>query len=659
MDKAVIFLAKIAATMHDQFCKIAKYRLADVSKRDALNYRYFLFSKEMTNGSLLLDNTYLLKNMRTVIDESRKYGLPQKRGIYETIADTMQVVVYDSLMREKVTKPATPTGNRFLDYYNQTLAFDAGIKTVKSLARELNDVRESIAALNQIGKKYYDYLDTLRSRHASKLIDALRQTEQFDTLTNLTLLWLYAFKNGSNAVDSITIRDSAVMHMRKWAKKELEMTYDSIQVNDRKIASGPGVRRWITPQQFNEIMDDTLSRKAFLGLLYQRLSAVEGSLKYAPQNMALLATKIMNTIYQIDDTREILGYKKRTNQALGFEDYYPFIRATVDMLNIVLETPLQATGKPLSQRFSKLADVPDISNESLSLFENVFAENYANAIRNVVQLLSIIWGLQEKNDTIQTAKRKLSSQEKALKKKNKKNRSHVPTQKRKLSEKEKASKKENEEIKKENEKTRRKNEKIKSSILVYGSFMANMVGAQTPDQVKAAIRAVAVPPGSSSVKRNSRMNVDVNAYLGPGGFVEILNDRTIPNNKDKSLAIALSVPVGITASLGQMGAKERSFSLFFPVLDIGAVTSFRLSKNGVQSKLPELSFGNLISPGAYLLWNLKKSPFTWGVGAQFGPQLRKVTVDGIDKNSSAWRIGATFSIDVPIFNLYTRQEKPK
>lgn len=119
--------------------------------------------------------------------------------------------------------------------------------------------------------------------------------------------------------------------------------------------------------------------------------------------------------------------------------------------------------------------------------------------------------------------------------------------------------------------------------------------------------------------------------------------------------VGLSVPVGVSAGLGALGKNNNwSMSLFVPILDIGGVTAFRLGDDGLAGELPELNFSNLISPGGYLMFNLPKSPFSIGVGAQYGPQVRKVTIDEAEISSSTWRVGITTSIDVPIFNLFNR-----
>lgn len=632
IERANAFLESMASTMRDHFPQISASRSVDALQKDSLYYRNFLYSSQMIDGALVLDYSGLLAQMHEQITDPGK--LVEN---FTKFLSREEISMYESQAASEIIKPLVPSGNQFLDYYDQTVPFESYLapSTLASshnagLAKEVESVRASIAELKRIGGDYHSFLEKLKTDSSAAPLAALRQAAQFDTLVSITLLWMHAFRNNAAPGDSsVIVRDTVVVHKKMLSKSGVEITYDSIWI----IPRVKGASQWMTLQQFNEVMDDTLQRKIFLGLLYQRLSAVEGGLHYSTPNLALLATKFMNTVYEIDDARAILHYKKEHNNALGFEDYYPFIRSIVDMLNVVLETPLGSGEQPLNERLSQLSDLPDISNESLSLFENIFAENYGSAIRNVVQLLSITWGLRQKDKTGLASNLQKDKRRSSVK-------SSFETTSGAKSD-------------------RRGNEKIKSAVLTYGTFMANMVEAETPDQVKAAISAVAVPPGSSSLKRNARLNVGVNGYFGLGFHRETLTSDSLAGNLRKSGAFGLSVPVGIALSMGQLqiGKREQSFSLFIPVLDLGAVTTYRINQKDLPSDLPKLSFGNLISPGAYLLWNIRKSPFTIGGGAQFGPQLRQVTVDGKKISSSAWRYGLTFAIDVPIFNLFTQQER--
>ncbi|MCK6694454.1 MAG: hypothetical protein L6Q97_20450, partial [Thermoanaerobaculia bacterium] len=444
MEKAHEFLDKMAMAIKTQFNEIARdtaYKNApNISGlADTVYYNQFLFSREMTERTLAFNYEKFLLKMQEVIkaDEGGGKNMPHWEVLKNDNLKQHIRNYQDAWRRNTIARDIT--GNYFLDYYNQTPPFDTSLWTVKTkgtMAQLLDSTRRAIASLDSVSRQFHDYIDTLQNKYAGDLLRSLKQTGEFGLLTQITLQWLYAFQDGSEQADSVVLRDSTLQHVVQFepagkepkpdditteaadkalkpgdiktapadkkhklgdiqtAQYSRQVSYDTIRVNKRKI----GDRRWITPKKFNDMMEDTLLRRCFMGLLYQRLAAIEGGARYDARSMALLATKFMNTIYDIDDRREMLRYKKETNQPLRFEDYYPFIRSTVDMLNFVLETPFQAGGDPLIERFETLRDVPKISNEVLSLFENVFAENYPNAIHNVVQLLSITWGLDVKTE---------------------------------------------------------------------------------------------------------------------------------------------------------------------------------------------------------------------------------------------------------------------
>ena len=124
----------------------------------------------------------------------------------------------------------------------------------------------------------------------------------------------------------------------------------------------------------------------------------------------------------------------------------------------------------------------------------------------------------------------------------------------------------------------------------------------------------------------------------------------------------MSLPIGVSFSRRFKELRRfPSYTFFISVLDVGAVTAFRIDQSNKNNGnvnyntnfLPELKFDNLISPGAFLFLNAPRSPFSFGVGAQYGPQLRSISVDGQADitNSSSWRFVFNIGVDVPIFNL--------
>lgn len=196
----------------------------------------------------------------------------------------------------------------------------------------------------------------------------------------------------------------------------------------------------------------------------------------------------------------------------------------------------------------------------------------------------------------------------------------------------------------------------RDKVFKYGHFIAAVASAENSDQVAAAIEAVALPPGSSRVKKQNHFSAAINAYTGIAGGSEYLQDI------GAKPFVALAAPFGFSASwaLGlNSGKKAGSISLFAPIIDVGALVAFRFDDPS-SNNLPELEWSNLLAPGAYVAYGFfNELPLTFGVGVQRGPNLRKVSSDtGTEITASGWRVGAFFAVDIPLFNLYV-QNKPR
>lgn len=58
-------------------------------------------------------------------------------------------------------------------------------------------------------------------------------------------------------------------------------------------------------------------------------------------------------------------------------------------------------------------------------------------------------------------------------------------------------------------------EQFRNNYVRYGTFMANIILAETPEELENAIEAAVLPAGSSSIKRETEMNISVNSFIGP------------------------------------------------------------------------------------------------------------------------------------------------
>lgn len=196
-------------------------------------------------------------------------------------------------------------------------------------------------------------------------------------------------------------------------------------------------------------------------------------------------------------------------------------------------------------------------------------------------------------------------------------------------------------------------------MMKYGSFMAAVVKAKTSDDIAAAIETVALPAGSSSIKRTVKFNVALNSFVGLHyGNEYIDTDGTTPDGWGTIFGV--SAPIGVAGSF-RLGKKAGSLSAFASLIDIGAVASFRF-KDDVASELPPIKLENIFAPGLYAVYNIPQCPISIGYGWQKGPQLREVSIPDpdnpgqmINKNvsSNGYRWNFFIAVDIPILNFYS------
>jgi hypothetical protein len=193
-------------------------------------------------------------------------------------------------------------------------------------------------------------------------------------------------------------------------------------------------------------------------------------------------------------------------------------------------------------------------------------------------------------------------------------------------------------------------------------FINDMAKAENSDDVKDAIQAFALPAGSYSLKRQQKFTFSVNSYPGIMGSFE-----TTWKNKTAYLTgtPSFTAPVGLNFCWG--APRGMSHSLFVPVIDVGAFTRMYLFSSKIDpadtgstemAKLPEFSFMNLFSPGAYYALGFRKTPLSLYAGFQWGPSLREVKKEEGEiktvNNYNSMRISVGLVLDIPLWNIHSK-----
>lgn len=184
--------------------------------------------------------------------------------------------------------------------------------------------------------------------------------------------------------------------------------------------------------------------------------------------------------------------------------------------------------------------------------------------------------------------------------------------------------------------------------------LADVASAKDAASAKAAIENVIAGPGHYKLKRTGRGTYyTLNAYVGGHLGVEKAAG-------ERATEAAFWGGVGGEVGWRQLFHWTPPFGIFLQALDVGALTSYRLSTSSVTSggttatvsTAPEVSLKQVFAPGLFLVVHIKDAPLSIGLGASRAPDLRKISVQSpsgaqIDlRTESALRLGLSVGLDL-------------
>jgi prefoldin subunit 5 len=494
---------------------------------------------------------------------------------------------------------------------------------IRDLVERDRDLRGEIDSKEEKKKEKEDILSKLK---------VLEKTIDNKDILNFAILILDLFqdiKEGEHAVQIIDNIDKSPYLEKIDPKVSSPIRILALVSRNLRNKKGDG---WIETTEFKTLIESGKKnqRKLFVGLIYAReVDKLDNiTIDGKKLNTIITVDKIDKTIAYleqiIDVTKKIkdkisdIKNIENKGEKVGYEKYHAYLSKVFELIHVGIDIS-KLTGKEEVEK--KITEYLGYARRLLEISKNIHDKAYGIALVNGLELL-----------------RQLLPDESVIKK----------------------------------------------GILKYGTFMVNLVKAKDSKEMKKVLEAAVLPVGSYRIKRSSRFNISFNAY--PGGFIGA--EKLTPGEQEikgepLALNLAFTAPVGFAFSWG----KERkiddntiklgpSYSVFLSAIDIGAVVSFRLS--GADSGLPEFKWQNILAPGLYIMKGFKNSPISIGVGIQYGPQLREIraaetangtngtnangengendsqqVAEGIIK-SSAFRVGLIFAVDIPIFNIHSK-----
>ena len=651
------------------------------------SYRYSEFLPTLREA-FYKDINNLIVNLNVLID------LPKYQDVLKTLPE-IRVAIRSAKIISELSQPDSSMHPANLISHLATLNEWGEMNiNLQSSWRVLDKISESVRKSPYTIETTYDTTISRTLKEISRIlpgkfvIDTQRLTKNFFLLKKINV-------GADTAVQFDTI-----------FKKVITPKFDTITNND--VA-------WIKFSDFNtNVLDDSITLKIYLGLLYQKMDGIifvdaknneisaQRFMKNNATNIFKIAGLIENFLVLANDVDQSVKDIKNKKNNLSNDDYYTYIQKAIDVVDYGFKVANTIKDGIADDRYIKIARSAD------DLYKNIYTKNYNAAVMNAYVILEEVLtkydiSIQEKDKRIissllaNVADPGRSFIEKDLKKlysihTNSDTIKGLLTGSINLSVISDTALRKNLIIDTSKIKdVTRNNIKLDSlvgylesftsppsvpdsntttveRILKYGNLMASIVKSESPQEAEAAIEAAVLPAGSSSIKKNSRWNISLNAYIG-GYFGRNSNstDKIDGNNS----SVGVTAPIGVAVSWGlgyfNKGNSIGSLSLYGTLIDVGAIAGYRLNDDSTTLE-QKVTLNDIFAPGAYLVYGIGLPfkgfpyiPISVGYGWQYGSKLYHKQDDGTlaISDKSRWRSNWFVAVDIPLVNFYTRSYKKK
>jgi len=498
--------------------------------------------------------------------------------------------------------------------------------------------------------------------HSWKLLDVFSESvrkKNFDVQTTMLTKNIVTLRTQEFTTESV-ISDTVLLAKNVYNIKTTRIPRGSIRIDSIRSQVSflksdtifNNAIAWIRYIDFNDnILRYPITLKLYLGLIYQKVEgftfrtndttlSVQGFMEKHVDDIFTLADLVENFLILANEVEHsIKELKAKKGQPVSNEDYFSYIDKAINLVEYSFQVAKTIQPEITADRYIVMA------RNANNLYKNIYTRNYNAAVMNGYLILDEV--LSKTKQAVKDKKDFLAFAGSSLIK------LHFDSIYLRL-----------DSMKffdTENERS-----KSVEKILKYGNLMAGIIKSETPEEAQSAIEAAALPAGSSSIKKNSVINISLNAYIG-GYYSNYTNE--IDKIDGSNSKIGLTAPVGIAFSKGlghfKNGSSIGSVSAFLTLIDVGAIAGYRLSNDstGLEQKI---TLDDIFAPGGYLVYGiglpfLEYVPLSIGYGWQYGSKIyfKRQTGTLAISDKSRWRSNWFISIDIPLANFWTKTSKNK
>jgi hypothetical protein len=493
--------------------------------------------------------------------------------------------------------------------------------------------------------------------------------EYSDTITNLTLRAKDKINPGGFVTDTIKLDNGYYSINRRMAGADTLVRFDTVVtqvIQQKKEITLNNEVAWIKFSDFNNnILKDSNTLKIYLGLLYQRMEGISfrnkgGKIKMVQEymrenkdNIFIIADLVENFLVLANCVESsIKDIKQHEGNAITKEEYYTYIGKAISVVEYGFKVANTIDEGISGDRYIVMA------RNANNLYKNIYSKDYNAAIMNAYLILDEIFSktnqaIIEKQNYFNAARPAALASSAVLKTDSSTfNKSMVALNQSNFLE----------------EDSIDNMTKIVEDILKYGNVIASIVKAESPEEASAAIEAAALPAGSSSIKKNSRFNISLNAYIG-GSISNYTNNTDKIDGSNSNVSVTAPVGIAFNWGLGHFSkgkkASRGALSAYLTLIDVGSIAGYRLTNDSTELE-QKVTIDDIFTPGGYIVYGiglpfLEYIPLSIGYGWQYGSKLYYKTSTGTlaVSDKSRWRPNFFIGIDIPLANFWTKGLKGK